>query len=173
MLQMEITKTSQQSQSPSFSCCFSLFFHPSEAQQQSPIKTMVVLVMENRSFDHMVGWMKKYINPSINGVVGDGCNPVSTKNPNPYSICFTDGVEFVDPDPNHSFEAGEQQVFGSTTFPSMSGFVEQTLLISPNLSETVVKGFRLEAMPVYASLVKEFAVFDRWFSSIPWVLVIK
>ncbi|KAK8673303.1 hypothetical protein V6N13_111649 [Hibiscus sabdariffa] len=132
---------------------------------------MMVLVMENRSFDHMIGWMKKSKNPSINGVNGDECNPVSTKNPNPYSICFTDGVEFVDSD--HSFEIVEQHVFGSTLFPSMSGFVKQALLISHNLYETVMKGFRPEAVSVYASLVKEFAVFDRWFSSIPWVLVIK
>ncbi|KAK9027729.1 hypothetical protein V6N11_067552 [Hibiscus sabdariffa] len=121
--------------------------------------------------NHVIGWIKKSINPFINGVTGDECNPVSTKKKaNPYSICFTDGVKFVDP--NHSFEAVEQQVLGSTSFPSMFGFVEQALLISPNLSETVMKGSRLEAVSVYASLMKEFAVFDRWFSSIPWVLVI-
>ncbi|KAK8617051.1 hypothetical protein V6N13_117020 [Hibiscus sabdariffa] len=93
------------------------------------------------------------------------CNPVSTKKkkkPNPRSIYFTDDVEFVDPDLGHSFEAVEQQVFGSASFPSMFGFVEQALSISPNLSETVMKGFRPEAVPVYASLVKEFTVFDRW-----------
>ena len=145
----------------------SCLFTPLGAQQQSPIKTIVVLVMENRSFDHMVGWMKKSINPAINGVTGDECNPVSTKNPNPESICFTDDAEFVDPDPGHSFEAVEQQVFGSASIPSMSGFVEQALSMSQNLSETVMKGFRPEAVPVYAALVKEFAVFDRWFSSIP------
>ena len=30
-----------------------------------------------------------------------------------------------------------------------------------------MKGFRPESLPVYAALVQEFAVFDRWFSSIP------
>ncbi|GLU12693.1 hypothetical protein SLE2022_293550 [Rubroshorea leprosula] len=147
----------------------SCLFTPFAAQQQSPIKTIVVLVMENRSFDHMLGWMKKFVNPSINGVTGDECNPVSTTAPNPHSICFTDDAEFVDPDPGHSFEAVMQQVFGSgsNSIPSMSGFVEQALSMSPNLSETVMKGFNPEAVPVYASLVREFAVFDRWFSSIP------
>ncbi|KAG8476972.1 hypothetical protein CXB51_030662 [Gossypium anomalum] len=164
---------SKTSPPPSFSFIFSLFltlaclFTPLGAQQQSPIKTIVVLVMENRSFDHMLGWMKQHVNPSINGVTGDECNPVSTKNPNPESICFTDDAEFVDPDPGHSFEAVEQQVFGSSTIPSMSGFVEQALSMSKNLSETVMKGFRPVSVPVYAALVKEFAVFDRWFSSIP------
>ncbi|XP_027339043.1 non-specific phospholipase C6 [Abrus precatorius] len=139
------------------------------AQQEQPIKNVVVLVMENRSFDHMLGWMKKAINPLINGVTGDECNPVSTKNPRQDSICFTDDAEFVDPDPGHSFEDVLQQVFGSGSgsIPSMNGFVEQALSLSQNLSETVMKGFKPESVPVYAALVNEFAVFDRWFSSIP------
>ncbi|XP_061340202.1 non-specific phospholipase C6 isoform X2 [Gastrolobium bilobum] len=152
----------------------SVFLHPTRcgfatAQQQQPIKTVVVLVMENRSFDHMLGWMKKAINPLINGVTGDECNPVSTKNPRKDSICFSDDAEFVDPDPGHSFEDVLQQVFGSGSgsIPSMDGFVEQALSMSQNLSETVMKGFKPESVPVYAALVQEFAVFDRWFSSIP------
>ncbi|XP_047153905.1 non-specific phospholipase C6 [Vigna umbellata] len=137
------------------------------AQQQQPIKNVVVLVMENRSFDHMLGWMKERINALINGVTGDECNPVSTTGSKQDSICFTDDAEFVDPDPGHSFEDVLQQVFGSGSIPSMNGFVEQALSVSQNLSETVMKGFKPEAVPVYAALVKEFAVFDRWFSSIP------
>ncbi|XP_030542360.1 non-specific phospholipase C6 [Rhodamnia argentea] len=137
------------------------------AQQGQPIKTIVVLVLENRSFDHMLGWMKRTINPNINGVTGRECNPVSTNKTDPEMICFTDDAEFVDPDPGHSFEAVQQQVFGSGTVPTMTGFVEQALSMSQNLSETVMKGFRPESVPVYAALVSEFAVFDRWFSSIP------
>ncbi|KAL1301339.1 hypothetical protein HN51_045979 [Arachis hypogaea] len=139
-----------------------------QQQQQQPIKTIVVLVMENRSFDHMLGWMKKEINPLIDGVTGDECNPVNSTNPRNGTICFTDDAEFVDPDPGHSFEDVMEQVFGSGgSIPSMSGFVEQALSLSQNLSETVMKGFRPESVPIYATLVREFAVFDRWFSSIP------
>lgn len=137
------------------------------ASWQSPIKNVVVLVMENRSFDHMLGWMKKAINPKINGVTGEECNPVSTEDPTRETICFKDDAEFVDPDPGHSFEDVAKQVFGSGSIPSMSGFVEQALSMSQNLSETVMKGFRPESVPVYETLVREFAVFDRWFSSIP------
>ncbi|TKY73656.1 Non-specific phospholipase C6 [Spatholobus suberectus] len=148
-------------------CVFLCVF--ATAQQQQPIKTVVVLVMENRSFDHMLGWMKESVNNLINGVTGYECNPVSTKSPRQDSICFTDDAEFVDPDPGHSFEDVLQQVFGSGSgsIPSMNGFVEQALSVSQNLSETVMKGFKPQSLPVYAALVKEFAVFDRWFSSIP------
>lgn len=136
----------------------------SHQQQQQPIKTIVILVMENRSFDHMIGWMKKSINPSINGVSGNECNPNPTSN---QEICFSDDAEYVDPDPGHSFEAVEKQVFGNSSVPTMSGFVEQALTMSENLSQTVMKGFKPQNLPVYAALVQEFAVFDRWFSSIP------
>ncbi|XP_068309322.1 non-specific phospholipase C6-like [Pyrus communis] len=174
---MGASKTKTLPHFPSFRFIFSLFLtlsgtflptHFCSAQRKQPIKTVVVLVMENRSFDHMLGWMKKSVNPAINGVTGKECNPVSTKPDEPTkSICFSDDAEFVDPDPGHSFEAVEQQVFGSGPLPSMTGFVEQALSMSPNLSETVMKGFRPESVPVYAALVREFAVFDRWFSSIP------
>ncbi|TQE12940.1 hypothetical protein C1H46_001586 [Malus baccata] len=174
---MGASKTKTLPNFPSFRFIFSLFLtlsgtflptHFCSAQQQQPIKTVIVLVMENRSFDHMLGWMKKSVNPAINGVTGKECNPVSTKPAEPTkSICFSDDAEFVDPDPGHSFKAVEQQVFGSGPLPSMTGFVEQALSMSQNLSETVMKGFRPESVPVYAALVREFAVFDRWFSSIP------
>uniref|UniRef100_A0A7N0RAG0 Uncharacterized protein n=1 Tax=Kalanchoe fedtschenkoi TaxID=63787 RepID=A0A7N0RAG0_KALFE len=135
------------------------------ATAQSPIKTVVVLVMENRSFDHMLGWMKKSVNPSIDGVTGSECNTASTK-----TICFTDDARFVDPDPGHSFEAVTRQVFGSSpdaTVPDMSGFVEQALSISQNLSTAVMRGFHPDSIPVYKTLAAEFAVFDRWFSALP------
>uniref|UniRef100_A0A0C9QTN8 TSA: Wollemia nobilis Ref_Wollemi_Transcript_10289_1948 transcribed RNA sequence n=1 Tax=Wollemia nobilis TaxID=56998 RepID=A0A0C9QTN8_9CONI len=135
-----------------------------------PIKTIVVLVMENRSFDHMLGWMKR-LNPEIEGVTGRESNPVSTKDPNSSRVYFTDDAEFVDPDPGHTFEAVREQVFGSNLTAAnpapMNGFVQQALTISKNLSETVMRGLKPEAIPVYAELIKEFAVFDRWFSSLP------
>lgn len=169
------------SEMPCLSSVFLLFLSLSsgflctyQQQQQQPIKNIVVLVLENRSFDHMLGWMKNSINPSINGVTGKECNPVSTKANNNegaaqyQEICFTDDAEYVDPDPGHSFEAVEQQVFGSASFPSMNGFVEQAMTMSDqNLSETVMKGFKPQNVPIYAALVREFSVFDRWFSSIP------
>ncbi|KAL2480742.1 Non-specific phospholipase C6 [Abeliophyllum distichum] len=51
----------------------------------------------------MLGWMKKYVNPSINAVSGKECNPVSTKTGDNETICFSDDAEYVNPDPGHSF----------------------------------------------------------------------
>jgi len=76
-----------------------------------PIKTVVVLVQENRSFDHMLGWMKQ-LNPDINGVSGpdEYSNPVDTSDPNSKRINFGDESVYVDPDPGHSIQDIYEQV---------------------------------------------------------------
>ncbi|XP_047251367.1 non-specific phospholipase C2 isoform X2 [Capsicum annuum] len=139
------------------------------ADSSSPIKTVVVLVMENRSFDHMLGWMKK-LNPKINGVDGSESNPISTSDLNSRKIFFRDGSHYVDPDPGHSFQAIREQIFGSndsTRKPAMNGFVQQALSMDSNMPDQVMNGFQPDMVAVYKTLVSEFAVFDRWFASVP------
>ncbi|KAG1331821.1 non-specific phospholipase C2 [Cocos nucifera] len=135
-----------------------------------PIKTVVVLVMENRSFDHMLGWMKR-LNPEIDGVTGSEWNPVSASDPASPRVYFGDGAHFVDPDPGHSFQAIREQIFGSNDTSAapapMNGFVQNARSMSENMTESVMNGFRPEMVAVYKTLVEEFAVFDRWFASVP------
>lgn len=141
-----------------------------------PIKTIVVLVQENRSFDHMLGWMKT-LNPKIDGVTGQESNPLSTSQPDSNRIYFKNQSSNVEPDPGHSFEAIYEQVFGqkwtvesssqSVPAPTMEGFAQQAESIQKGMSEVVMNGYKPEALPVYKELVSEFAVCDRWFASIP------
>ncbi|CAN6461089.1 unnamed protein product [Victoria cruziana] len=143
----------------------------SEISPPCPIKTVVVLVQENRSFDHMLGWMKS-LNPEIQGVTGQEWNPLSTSQPDSAKVYFGNESEYVDPDPGHSFEAIREQVFGNNTDssadpPPMNGFVQQAESMQQGMSETVMNGFLPDAVPVYKALVSEFAVFDRWFASVP------
>lgn len=145
------------------------------------IKTVVVVVQENRSFDHMLGWMKT-LNPDIDGVTGVETNHVDASDPTSRAVRFSDGAEYVDPDPGHSMQAIYEQVYGTpfvdaaTTpitppgvpaAPPMSGFAQQAEKEKPGMSGTVMSGFRPDAVPVYRELVKEFAVCDRWFASNP------
>lgn len=141
----------------------------------SPIKTVVVLVQENRSFDHMLGWFKT-LNPEIDGVTGSESNPVSTSDRNSAHVTFQDNSGYVDPDPDHTFQGIYEQVSGKqwdTANPDpnpetkMNGFVQNAERKTPGLSETVMNGFKPEAVPVFKELVTEFAVCDRWFSSVP------
>lgn len=140
-----------------------------------PIKTVVVLVQENRSFDHILGWMKS-LNPEINGVTGKESNQVSTAEPGSDQIYYGEKSVFVVPDPGHSFQAIYEQVFGEPWTeesaakglpPTMSGFAQNAERTEKGLSETVMNGFLPDKVPVYKDLVSEFAVCDRWFASVP------
>ncbi|KAJ9565279.1 LOW QUALITY PROTEIN: hypothetical protein OSB04_001245 [Centaurea solstitialis] len=55
-------------------------FHKKTHKIKGPIKTLVVLVMENRSFDHMLGWIKK-TRPDIDGLTGKEYNHVNATDP--------------------------------------------------------------------------------------------
>ncbi|XP_057451238.1 non-specific phospholipase C4-like [Lotus japonicus] len=147
-----------------------------------PIKTIVVLVQENRSFDHMLGWMKS-LNPEINGVTGSESNPVSTSDPNSNRIKFGDRSIYVDPDPGHSIQDIYEQIFGEPWSvaseakklpPTMEGFAQNASRqekpkknTTVKMTEAVMNGFKPELVPVSKELIKEFAVCDRWFASVP------
>ncbi|KAJ8762701.1 hypothetical protein K2173_012193 [Erythroxylum novogranatense] len=140
-----------------------------------PIKTVVVLVQENRSFDHMLGWLKT-INPEINGVTGSESNPISTSDPNSATVLFHENAAYVDPDPGHSIQAIYEQVFGvqwsesslSTKLtPKMNGFAQNAEREQKGMAQTVMNGFKPDSVPVYKELASNFAICDRWFASVP------
>ncbi|KAJ7294442.1 hypothetical protein O6H91_Y256900 [Diphasiastrum complanatum] len=141
-----------------------------KSTSSSPIKTVVVLVMENRSFDHMLGWIKR-LNPDIDGLTGKESNPLSVSDPKSPKIAITDTAEFVDPDPGHSFEAIREQVFGSNDTsrdpPPMNGFAQQAESMEAGMSKRVMSAFRPEVLPAYTALAMEFAICDQWFASVP------
>ncbi|XP_024523628.1 non-specific phospholipase C1 [Selaginella moellendorffii] len=140
------------------------------AQPSGRIKTIVVLVQENRSFDHMLGWLKK-LNPEIDGLTGKESNPMNLTDPSSGTVFVSDKAEFVDPDPGHSFGAIRDQVFGfgstSQNPAPMNGFAQQAEIIQKNLSQRVMSSFRPELVPAYTALAMEFAICDKWFASVP------
>ena len=133
------------------------------------LQHIVVLMMENRSFDHMLGSLPgiggiddagAYINPDTNG------NPVK---PQPLA-------EFqaqLQPDPDHHFPAVDLQIFGGDTSPNrkpnMQGFVKSYFHQQGDVghSQKILYYFPKEKLPVLTTLAQEFAVFNRWFASIP------
>ncbi|XP_010923059.1 non-specific phospholipase C1 [Elaeis guineensis] len=139
---------------------------------KGPIKTVVVLVMENRSFDHMLGWLTtKSSRPDIDGLTGRESNRLNASDPDSPEIFVSDDAVFVDSDPGHSFQAIREQIFGSADASAdpapMNGFAQQAHSMGLGMARTVMGGFSPDAVPVYAALADEFAVFDRWFASVP------
>jgi phospholipase C len=89
------------------------------------VKNVVVLMLENRSFDHMLGFMK-----SVNGVAGKQLsNAFNTTDPLSLRAHVTRDAQYVVADPPHSIDATTRQLWGGdakprNTPPPMTGFVE-------------------------------------------------
>ncbi|KAJ6777689.1 NON-SPECIFIC PHOSPHOLIPASE C1 [Salix koriyanagi] len=113
--------------------------------------------MENRSFDHVLGWLKSS-RPDIDGLSGSESNRVSASDPNSDEVFVSDDAVFIDSDPGHSFQAIREQIFGSNdSFADpapMNGFVQQAKGMSETMSKTVMSGFKPSLLPVYTGLAK-------------------
>ncbi len=137
------------------------------------LKHIVVLMMENRSFDHMLGALKA-TDSRIDGLD-------ATKHQNPDTtgqmIAVQPLAEFqgqLDPDPDHHFPGVDLQIFGGAPpgngrTPNMQGFVKSYFQQQQNVGQShkIMYYFEPKKLPVLTGLATQFAVFNGWFSSIP------
>jgi len=133
------------------------------------IKHLVVLMLENRSFDHMFGFLKSD-DYAINGLTGSEFNLDS----NGTNIFVTKDADFsgdYDPDPGHHFLDATMQIYGNAAgagAPNMSGFIRSYAAVpgsSVKQSHNVMKCFSPEKIPIITTLAQEYAICDAWFSS--------
>lgn len=146
----------------------------SASAKQAPrisVKHLVVLMLEGRSFDHMLGFLESSTYP-INGLSGNESNPDSQGTRVPVS---SDAAAFGDltPDPGHSFPDVNFQIFGNLegypNGPLMQGFVKSYEFHTQQASSAhrIMKCMRQSSVPVLSALAKGYAICDRWFSSVP------
>lgn len=134
----------------------------------SKIKHIVVLMMENRSFDHMLGYLMNDGMPDVNGLAGDESNRdtsgkqrrVFAYPPEPFPDSF---------DPCHAPDCVRDQLKGRN-----GGFVRNfekwmaKRKITPPPDPGYVMGhYTAQHLPVYDFLARNFCVCDAWHSSIP------
>ena len=141
----------------------------SATQNLGKIEHIVVLMLENRSFDHMLGYL------SLEGGRSDidGLKPGITNSAEgrDYPVAHLAATHVPDPlwDPDHSSTATDLQIGGG----KMDGFAEsyrQTLIGRhvANPDPGLVMGYYNAAdLPVYDELAREFCVCDHWHSSVP------
>ncbi|HEX8293445.1 MAG TPA: alkaline phosphatase family protein [Pyrinomonadaceae bacterium] len=134
------------------------------------IEHLVVLMMENRSFDHMFGFLRSPDWP-IDGLTGAETNPDVNGAPVRVSPDARYSGDLT-PDPGHDFISVNEQVFGNSTAggaPNMQGFVRAYHGKTKDVvrSRNVMKCFAPGRLPALATLAREYAVCDRWFSSVP------
>jgi len=129
-------------------------------------------MLENRSFDHMLGWLQS---PAyqIDGLDGTQFNLDSTG----AKVVVTKDAEYsgdYDPDVAHDFDDVTHQIFGTISpaadaQPTMSGFVADYGDVSQSVDKShhVMKCFDPDKIPVLTTLAQQYAVCTRWFSSVP------
>jgi len=138
---------------------------------QDNLRHIVVLMMENRSFDHMLGSLMQK-DPRINGISGDEFNLDNTGQKIPAQpLAAYQGQ--LDPDPDHHFPGVNIQLFDGTAgppaTPSMGGFVKSYFeqRRDKDHSHKIMYYFPPEKLPILTTLATNYAVFNGWFASIP------
>lgn len=138
------------------------------------IDHVVVLMLENRSFDCMLGRLRLHsadfdgVPPGAQNFAGGIAYPAWTSGDGTSSPFF-----IPTPDPNEQFDHMTAQIFGpgrSSGDPSkadMSGFAADYALIDTADPAAVMHGFTPGQLPVLSALADSFAVSDRWFASAP------
>ena len=126
---------------------------------------VVVMMLENRSFDHMLGYLSLTGGrPDIDGLRPGFANSCQGRS-YPVHHLKTTAVEL---DPDHSSAAIDRQIAGG----SMGGFVASAAATLAERGDDdgdpgCVMGYYDGAdVPVYDHLAEEFGVCDRWFSSV-------
>ena len=144
------------------------------------ISNVFVLMLENHSFDHLLGFSgitgKDAVtgnNTSIDGLTGNESNTY-------HGVVYnaTAGAGYTMPvDPGHEFPDALMQLTGSNAaynpasgYPPInnSGFVHDYAGgATAGQPQDIMNCFAPEQLPVLNALAREFAVCDRWFSSLP------
>ena len=137
---------------------------------QSPIEHVIVLMLENHTFDKMLGFLKKG-----EGLTGKEFNLVDPLNPNSERVLVSDKAENVtSPDPMHTLRDTNIELFGPNgtvqTKDLNSGFLFDYIRRAGGNLETgkkIMQSYKPESLPVLSALAKEFCLCDHWFSSVP------
>ncbi|KAJ5473590.1 Phosphoesterase [Penicillium sp. IBT 31633x] len=154
------------------------------ANLKDKIKNVVILEMENRSLDNLLGGqtIKGLDNPINNGPF---CNPYNLTDPSAGKVCSAaKDFDSILNDPDHSVTGNNIEFYG-TFVPdnaliaqgklkaTQQGFVHEQLrrygddVDKANLAKQVINYYTEDEVPVFTSLVKNYLTFNHWHSDHP------
>ena len=136
----------------------------SNSPADDPIKHVVVLVLENHSFDQMLGCFKE-TDPDV-----DGVSPAAPgENRDPSGVIYRQAPTTERQmmfDPHHELEHVQVQLEGGN-----AGFVKDFVASYPDSSEEtrgfIMGYFPRGFLPALHALARDFTICDRWFASVP------
>src|ERR1700761_3334361 len=155
------------------------------------IKHVVVVMLENRSFDNICGWLyqtgtkqpSQFIPPSTpksyDGLKSSYFNPVDPLYFKGQSVATFPVAEEAasttdpDPDPEETFSNVTYQLFGpeapssNPTWPNLGFSIDYAKATDGKSAINIMKPFSTAQLPVISALASNFAVSDRYFCSVP------
>jgi phospholipase C len=157
------------------------------------IEHVVVVMLENRSLDNMLGWLyadgsaPALVLPStsaaqFDGLHGDLWNPANSGyfgGDPPQKIMVGRGTAsstVPDPDPEETFDNVTYQLYGpqgaaAAQAPAplwpMQGFVLNYATTATADATQIMQCHDCSQLPVLAALARQYAVSDAWFASVP------
>jgi len=161
--------------------------------QLSTIQHIVTLMLENRSFDHMLGFLytdqgnKSPTGKPFEGLTGTESNPMSGgTNVSAFKIQATDKLAYFMPgsDPGEGYTATNSQLFNNTKAPTPpiatnQGFVndyvyklgweknKKGMVLPGTVAQNIMGIFTPEMLPILSTLARSYAVCDHWYCSAP------
>jgi phospholipase C len=144
----------------------------------SDIKTIIIVLMENRSFDHMLGYLSlpPFKRADVEGQSADPAWLGQFANPDAGQTfqAFHNDQPYYLPagfDPPHQREnvANHLGALASGQYP-MNGFmgaIPQSVSVDPDHRRLVMGYFGADEVPMNDFLAKNFTICDRWFCAVP------
>ena len=143
--------------------------HPNPAHDFSPgtlanIDHIIVLTKENRSFDHLLGYLSLPVTRGgmgrhdVDGLKGNEVNSFKGQDFRPFELNDT---RFA-PGPPNDYESVQRAINGG----HMDGFVKSQGDLYGDAAAGRVMGYYTGAtVPIYDALARDFAIGHRWFCS--------
>ncbi len=136
---------------------------PGSRMKDDPIRHVVHLILENRSFDQMLGCMNT-VYPDLDGV--DESRSNADVDGNRFFQKATEERQMLKWDPHHEVPRVAVQLAGGN-----SGFVkdfsQQYPDSTPRARQLIMSYYPLNFLPALHPLARNFTICDRWFSSLP------
>ena len=136
---------------------------PETLAKLDQIDHLVFIMMENRSFDHMLGYLRAARGPEYEGLHGDESNRVIGRTQPVRMIHASDIVPApatrIPLSPNHDFEPVERQIADG----AMSGFAQDFEDRHPGFAELVMTFYNGDDLRVYDQLAANYSVCDHWY----------
>lgn len=135
----------------------------------NPFKRIVVLMLENQSFDHLLGWV-----PGVGQLTGNEGQFNAAGNWVPVGK-IKDPTQANNVSPNHGFVDVVNQMYGTSNgqIPSAPAtgqwYLSNNHSVFPSAGAEVafMECYTAEQVPVLAALATTYTTCARWFSSIP------